>query len=135
MAVHNSIAVIDSSSLSYFPFINLQTINQMVKSEFYNGILYQIEYQPKLSNNDYTQHKVYHIKTEDENYPHARKAIASIMEDLLGYEQGAIWNKGLYQLKNDKEPSMANALHVYYEFSYNEELDVYVYTFVRPYDD
>ena len=135
MAVHNSITVIDSSSLSYFPFINLQTINQMVKSEFYNGILYQIEYQPKLSNNDYTQHKVYHIKTEDENYPHARKAIASIMEDLLGYEQGAIWNKGLYQLKNDKEPYMANALHVYYEFSYNEELDVYVYTFARPYDD
>ena len=135
MAVHNSITVIDSSSLAYFPFINLQTINQMVKSEFYNGILYQIEYQPKLSNNDYTQHKVYHIKTEDENYPHARKAIASIMEDLLGYEQGAIWNKGLYQLKNDKEPSMANALHVYYEFSYNEELAVYVYTFVRPYDD
>lgn len=30
---------------------------------------------------------------------------------------------------------MLNALHVYYEFSYNEELDVYVYTFVRPYDD
>lgn len=68
----------------------------MSKSAFYNGILYQIEYQPQLSNSDYTQHKVYHIKTEDENYPHARKA---------------------------------------YEFSYNEELDVYVYTFVRPYDD
>lgn len=56
---------------------------------FYNGILYQIEYQPQLSNDDYTQHRVYHIKTE----------------------------------------------HVYYEFSYNEEFDVYVYTFVRPYDD
>ena len=62
----------------------------MSKPAFYNGILYQIEYQPQLSNSDYTQHKVYHIKTEDENYPHARKA---------------------------------------------EELDVYVYTFVRPYDD
>jgi hypothetical protein len=105
----------------------------MVHNEFYNGILYQIEYQPKLSNNDYTQHKVYHIKTEEENYPKAKKAIASIMEDILG--QGTIWNKGLYQLKNDREPSMGNALHVYYEFSYNEELDVYVYTFVRPYDD
>lgn len=99
---------------------------------FYNGILYQIEYQPQLSNNDYTQHKVYHIKTEDEDYPHAKKAIASIMEDMLGCE---IWSKGFYQLKNDKEPSMPNALHVYYEFSYNEDLDVYVYTFVRPYDD
>ena len=70
----------------------------MSKQAFYNGILYQIEYQPQLSNMDYTQHQV-------------------------------------YQLKNDKEPSMLNALHVYYEFSYNEELNVYVYTFVRPYDD
>lgn len=103
--------------------------------EFYDGILYQIEYMPKLSNNDYTKHKVYHIKTEDENYPHARKAIASIMEDILNYEQGAIWNKSLYQWKNNREPSMSNALHVYYEFSYNEELNVYVYTFIRPYDD
>ena len=104
-----------------------------MEEQFYNGILYQVEYKPELSNNDYTQHKVYHIKTEDENYPHA--TIASIMEDILGYKQGAIWCKGLYQLKNDREPSMSNAFHVYYEFSYNEELDVYVYTFVRPYDD
>lgn len=106
-----------------------------MKTHFYNGILYQIEYKPELSNNDYTKHKVYHIKTEDENYPHARKAIASIMEDELGYKQGEIWNKGLYQVKNDTKPSILNALHVYYEFSYNEELDVYVYTFVKPYDD
>ena len=102
---------------------------------FYNGILYQIEYQPKLSNNRYTQHKVYHIKTEDKDYNHAKKAITSIMEDELDYVQGEIWSKGLYQLKNDKEPCLPNALHVYYEFSYNEELDVYVYTFVKPYDD
>ena len=106
-----------------------------MKAHFYNGILYQIEYKPELSNNDYTQHRVYYIKTEDENYPHARKAIASIMEDELGYEQGEIWSKGLYQAKNDTKPSILNALHVYYEFSYNEELDVYVYTFVIPYDD
>lgn len=57
------------------------------------------------------------------------------MEDELGYEQGEIWNEGLYQFKNDRELSMLNALHVYYEFSYNEELEVYVYTFIRPYDD
>ena len=107
----------------------------MTHTEFYDGILYKVEYQKHLSNNDYTAHRVYHIKTDDENYPHARKAIASIMEDILGYEQGAIWNKGLYQLKNDREPSISNALHVYYEFTYDEELDVYVYTFVRPYDD
>lgn len=73
----------------------------MSKQAFYNGILYQIEYQPQLSNMDYTQHQVYHIKTEDENYPHARKAIASIMEDELGYKQGEIWSEGLYQLKKE----------------------------------
>lgn len=107
----------------------------MSKQAFYNGILYQIEYQPQLSNMDYTQHQVYHIKTEDENYPHARKAIASVMEDELGYKQGEIWSEGWYSIKNKQEPSMLNALHVYYKFSYNEEPDVYVYTFVRPYDD
>lgn len=107
----------------------------MNKSAFYNGIHYQIKYQPRLSNSDYTQHKVYHIKTEDEDYSHAKKAIASIMEDELGYNQGEIWSKGLYSIKNKQEPSILNALHVYYKFSYNEELDVYVYTLVIPYDD
>lgn len=107
----------------------------MAQIHFYNGILYKVEYQPKLSNNDYTQHKVYHIETDDENYPHARKAIASIMEDELGYKQGEIWSKGLWQIKNKQEPSMLNALHVYYEFTYDENIDRYIYTFVRPYDD
>lgn len=55
--------------------------------------------------------------------------------DELGYKQDEIWSKGLWQMKNKQEPSMVNAFHVYYEFSYNEKLDVYVYTFVRPYDD
>ena len=103
----------------------------MKKNNFYSGILYQIEYQPNLSNNDYTQHKVYHIKTEDEDYCHARKAITSIME----VEKNNIWSAGVYQLKNKQQPSMANALHEYYTFSYDEELDVYVFTIVTPYDD
>lgn len=107
----------------------------MTQIHFYNGILYKVEYQPQLSNSDYTQHKVYHIETDDENYPHARKAIASIMEDELGYKQGEVWSKGLWQIKNKQEPSMLNALHVYYEFTYDENIDRYVYTFVRPYDD
>lgn len=107
----------------------------MAQIHFYNGILYKVEYQPQLSNSDYTQHKIYHIETDDENYPHARKAIASIMEDELGYKQGEIWSKGLWQIKNKQEPSMLNALHVYYEFTYDENIDRYVYTFIRPYDD
>ena len=135
MIFKGSYVKVTGSSPVCASIINKLTYKHMIKSESYDGILYQIEYKPQLSNNDYTQHKVYHVRTEDEDYPHARKAIASIMEDLLGYEQGAIWNKGLYQLKNDREPSMSNALHVYYEFTYDEELDMYVYTFVRPYDD
>lgn len=107
----------------------------MSKPAIYDGILYKIMYQPQLSNNDYTQHKVYHIKTEDKEYSNAKKAITSIMEGKLGYLKGEIWSKDEYQLNNRREPSMWNAFHVYYEFSYNEDLGVYVYTFVIPYDD
>ena len=107
----------------------------MSKQAFYNGILYQIEYQPRLSNNDYTQHKVYHIKTEDENYPHARKAIVSIMEEELEYKQGYLWSAGEYHIKNTQQPSMTSAFHPYYEFTYDENLDVFVFTLVIPYDD
>ena len=137
----------------------------MRKQAFYNGILYQIEYQPQLSNMDYTRHQVYHIKTEDENCLHVRRAIASVIEDKLGYKQEEIWSKGKQEeiknrqdpfilnalhvrkaivsviedkqeeIKNRQDPFMLNALHVYCKSLYNEGLDVYVYTFVRPYDD
>lgn len=107
----------------------------MTHCHFYNGILYKVEYQPKLSNNDYTEHKVYHIETKENNHPHARKAIASIMEDILDYKQGSIWSYAQYQMKNKQEPSMLNALHMYYRFTYDEKIDRYVYTLVIPYDD
>lgn len=58
----------------------------MSKQALYNGILYQIEYQPELSDNDYTQHKVYHIKTEEENYGKSGKAIISVMEEMIKYD-------------------------------------------------
>ena len=107
----------------------------MGKPAFYNGILYQIEYQPQLSNNDYTQHRVYYIKTEEEIYGKARKAIVSIMEEELGYKQEYLWSAGEHHLKNTQQPSMANAFHPYYKFTYDENLDVYVFTLVIPYDD
>lgn len=100
----------------------------MARVEFYNGYMFQIEYQPHLSNHDYTQHHVYHIKSDDESYPHAHKAIESIMNDDS-------WTEGYYQHKNKVEPSMLNALHSYHKFSFNEELDCYVYELVIPYDD
>lgn len=37
----------------------------MNKISCYNGILYKIEYKPELSQKDYTQRHVYHIKTND----------------------------------------------------------------------
>ena len=57
------------------------------------------------------------------------------MEDILGYSQGAIWDKGLYLIKNKREPSPFNAFHMYYEFSYNEAVDAYVYVLVIPNTD
>lgn len=99
-----------------------------MRTEFYNGIMYQIEYKKELSNSDYTQHQVYYISTEDDNYPHAHKAIESIMDD-------GSWTKGYWQFKNSKEPSMANAFHPYHEFKFDEDLNKFVYTLVTPYDD
>ena len=99
-----------------------------MRIEFYNGYMYQSEYKKELSNNDYTQHHVYYIKSDDESYPHAHKAIESIMDD-------GSWTEGYYQYKNKVEPSMLNALHSYHKFSFNEELDCYVYELVIPYDD
>lgn len=107
----------------------------MSKPAFYNGILYEIEYQPQLSNTDYTQHRVYFIKTAQENYGKSRKAIVSIMEEELGYKQGYLWSIGEYTIKNSNNPCMTNAFHPYYKFTYDENLDVYVFTLVIPYDD
>lgn len=107
----------------------------MSETKFYEGILYQVEYQPNLSNNDYTKHYVYHIKTGQEDYCKAKKAIVSIMETEYNYKQGYLWTSGEYTMKNKKLPSMINALHPYYRFSYNEDLNVFVFTLVIPYDD
>ena len=100
----------------------------MNKISCYNGMLYKIEYKPELSQKDYTQRHVYYIKTNDKNYLRAHNAIKSIMND-------GSWERGEWEMWNDQQPSMENALHTYHEFKYNEELGVYVYTFIRPYDD
>ena len=99
-----------------------------MKNEFYNGILYQIEYRPELSSVTYTQKKVYYIYTEEENYCLAHKAIESIMDD-------GSWRRGIYLIKNKDNPNMVNGLHPYHEFSYDEDKDVFIYTLVIPYDD
>ena len=98
------------------------------QEHYCNGVLYKVEYKPELSQRYYTQKSVYHIKTKEESYTKAHKAIQSIMAD-------GSWTEGLYRFNNDRKPSMTNALHPYHKFSYDEILDVYVYTYIRPYDD
>lgn len=53
----------------------------------------------------------------------------------IEYKQGYLWSAGEYCIKNKQHPSMANAFHPYYKFTYDENLDVFVFTLVIPYDD
>lgn len=99
-----------------------------MKKVTYNGHTYEIDYKKELSNRDYTQHLVSIIKSDNDNYPKSRKDIEEIMND-------GSWNKAIYITRNEQQPSMMNSLHPYHEFTYNEELDAYVYTLVIPYDD
>lgn len=99
-----------------------------MREVMYEGVLYQIEYKPELSNNRYTRKRVYYIKTEEDCYPKAHKSISAIMND-------GSWRAGEYEMKNKTNPSLSNHLHPYHEFTYDEEKDVYVYTLIIPYDD
>lgn len=80
----------------------------MSRQAFYNGILYQIEYQPELSDSDYTQHKVYHIKTGEENYGKS----VSIMEEELGHKQGMLF------IHTINSPMMGTWMYLYLLLSY-----------------
>lgn len=91
----------------------------------FRGYVYEIEHKPELSNSDYTQHKVFHIKTKNKDYSKAHKAIEVLMAD-------GSWRKGIWQTK---PYNMENYLHPYHTFTYDRELDCYVYTLVTPYDD
>ncbi len=106
------------------------------RTEFYDGILYKIEYKPELSNpHYYTRKYVYYVKTEDKTYIHSKKAINTIIANLHGYKENDVWFVGYWKFKNKTQPSISNSLHKYFEFDYNEQEDVYVYTLVEPYDD
>ena len=101
--------------------------------KYYDGLLYKIEYQPQLSTIYYTRKAVYYISTQEESFTKARKAISFLMEKILGEKN--IWSKGTYLIKNQNNPGMSNAFHKYYEFTYDEEIDKFIYTLVTPYDD
>lgn len=99
-----------------------------MRTEFYNGYLFQIEYKRELSNWDYTQHHVYHIKTDDDSSEHVYEAVKSIIADQS-------WSKEERDKKYAEQPSIFVALHDYHTFKFDKNLNCYVYTLVRPYDD
>jgi hypothetical protein len=100
-----------------------------MRKEVYNGHTYEVEYMPELSNPFMNTRKhVYHIKSDNENYPSAHRDIIDIMND-------GSWTAGQRALELKKSNSMQNNLHTYHEFDYDKELDVYVYTLIMPYDD
>ena len=106
-----------------------------MKTISYNGSVYQIKYKDELSQKTYTKRLVYHIKSDNDNYCLAKKDINEIICDLHGYKPEDVWTNGLYFLKNKQNPCISNGLHKYFEFDYDEDKDVYVYTLVEPYDD
>lgn len=93
-----------------------------------------ITYRPELSNSDYTGHQVFTIKADCADYPLVYKYILvhRVVEAIMN---DGSWRHAYYTLKNKKEPSVQNALHIYHDFSYDKDTDEFTYTLVTPYDD
>ena len=106
-----------------------------MKIVLYNGSVYQIKYKDELSQNVYTKRLVYYIKSDNYKYTIARNDINEIICDIHGYKLEDVWSKGYYLFKNKRNPCMSNGLHKYFEFEFDENKDVYIYTLVEPYDD
>lgn len=90
---------------------------------------YVVMYQPHLSRNLYTKEQVYYIKTDVESYHIAKKDILSIMDMVFGYKN--LLPAGRHNMAKTLE----QALKPYYKFSFNEELDMFEFVYVEPYDD
>lgn len=106
-----------------------------MKTISYNGSVYQIEYKDELSQKVYTKRLVYYIKSDNDKYTIARNDINEIICDIHGYKPENVWSKGYYLFKNKRNPCMSNGLHKYFEFEFDENKNVYIYTLVEPYDD
>ena len=96
-----------------------------------NGIekTYAVMYQPHLSKNCYTKEHVYYIKTDVESYHIAKKDIIDIMDMVFGYRN--LISAGCHNTAKTIE----QALKPYYKFNFNEELDMFEFVYVEPYDD
>ena len=93
-----------------------------------NSTQYIVEFRKDLSSLEYSKSLIYHIFTDEESYPKAHKEIRAIMND------NSI-TIGEYKFINSKNPSLENHLKKYHEFSWNDELECYVYILHIPYDD
>lgn len=103
-------------------FINVNGTEYEVK-----GNSYAVFYQAHLSNDDYTSHKVYYIKTDIEEYPIAKRDIIDIMT--------AIYGKLISSGQHTMAKTISESLQPYYEFRYMEDLDMFEFIYIRPYDD
>lgn len=90
---------------------------------------YAVMYQPHLSRSSYTKEYFYYIKTDVESYPIAKKDIIDIMNLVFGYKN--LLSAGSHKMAK----TMEQALKPYYKFNYNEELDMFEFVYVEPYDD
>lgn len=95
-----------------------------MRTEFYNGILYQIE---KVYNNPfYGYEALYKIYTEEENDSIAKQAILSYLNTK---------NKPSKEEYDKQENSFENYLRGYYTLTYNEKEKCYEYFEKEGYDD
>lgn len=106
----------------------------MVNQIKFQGIIYNVEPAPWLDGCSSNQ-KSFVISTTDEIYPRAKRAITSIIGNRLGYFEEELWSRGEWILRNKKEPSIFSALHPYYKFSFDKEINAYIWTFVQPNDE
>lgn len=99
-----------------------------MRTEFYNGYLYQIEL--AYCDSFYGHKALYKIRTEEEHYPTAKKAILSYLNTKNKP------NKGLYDLKIKRgEHTFSDYLKGFYTFNYNDEEDCFEYYEEEGYDD
>ena len=99
-----------------------------MRIEFYNGVLYQIEC--VYSDSFYGHKALYRIKTEEESYKTAKKAILSYLNT------DGKPNKGLYDLKKKNgQHTFYDYLNGFYTFSYNEKDECFEYYEEEGYDD
>lgn len=90
-------------------------------------------YENKILSNSlgYTRKYGYSVVTEDPNYGSCKKACLKIVEHMHNFKPGYLFTEGQHQRANN----IADALHPYFTFKYNQEDDACEIVVIFPYDD